>query len=867
MGCHDSLQCRRRTELEQDDLELIWVEVKSRKRDRCLLGIFYRPPNSGSQPLADLGDCLTNASREYSNICVMGDFNLPTLHWNIATSTPNPRMPIDEIFVDTVLSAHNLRQLNFSATRGEHILDLALCTAGMKATCQVGDHIFSSDHSSLSITIMIPLSLRQIKTNRMNFNYRKADINDLQRTLECIPWCLLEATSNCHEAASLFHDFIEATISDVVPRVRPRRPTPPWFDGELRQALKAKEKAFKIKRRHSTPENLQAFKTARSFFKKLARSKYREYLETLGADLGRNPKRFWSFIKTRSRTHTLPPVLENEVNGTQADNAASKATLLMDHFQSTYPVPEDSQLLPDIQPAGLDCMPHVHIDNEITERELTKIDPSKAFGPDNLPGSVLKLCASIICKPLSYLFQRSLKEGIFPDCWKVANVVPIHKSSSKKNVANYRPVSLLPLASKVFERILCTQLVDHVQPAISDQQHGFVPGRDCTTNLTTLLQEAYSAVDQGGQLDVIYTDFSKAFDRVNHNLLIHKLASYYVHPQLLQLLRSFLTDRKHRVVVENECSSWCPVPAGVPQGSLLGPLLFTLYINDLPSSLKNRSLLFADDMKVFRKVLSDSDCVSVQGDLTRLHAWCTKWKLNLNLQKCSVMSVSLKKKPIMFNYTISECVLNRVSTQRDLGIFLDNRLSFVPHIDFIVKKANRMMGLVWRNFRSCKNEHVLRTLYCSLIRPQLEYCTVVFNSVSHSQVERLERLQRRYLLFMYKVLHNDHRNRSYSELCDLFKLSTLTQRRTVTDCLFLYRLIHSQYNVPNPFSLHVPERRTRSASKHILHVPRCRVEVTKQGFVSRISNTYNRLHEKCDVFGAPTLNSFRKQVYRCNSHS
>ena len=154
------------------------------------------------------------------------------------------------------------------------------------------------------------------------------------------------------------------------------------------------------------------------------------------------------------------------------------------------------------------------------------------------------------------------------------------------------------------------------------------------------------------------------------------------------------------------------------------------------------------------------------------------------------MSVSLKKKPIMFNYTISECVLNRVSTQRDLGIFLDNRFSFVPHIDFFVKKANRMMGLVWRNFRSCKNEHVLRTLYCSLIRPQLEYCTVIFNSVSHSQVERLERLQRRYSLFMYKVLHNDHRNRSYSELCDLFKLSTLTQRRTVIDCLFLYRLIH-----------------------------------------------------------------------------
>ena len=134
-------------------------------------------------------------------------------------------------------------------------------------------------------------------------------------------------------------------------------------------------------------------------------------------------------------------------------------------------------------------------------------------------------------------------------------IVAIHKSGKKQNVANYRPVSLLPLVSKVFERVLCTQLVRHVQPAISEHQHGFVPGRDCTTNLTALLQEAYSAVDRRGQLDVMYTDFSKAFDRVDHKLLIHKLASYHIHPQLLILLRNYLSERKHRVVVDGECSN------------------------------------------------------------------------------------------------------------------------------------------------------------------------------------------------------------------------------------------------------------------------------------------------------------------------
>ena len=160
---------------------------------------------------------------------------------------------------------------------------------------------------------------------------------------------------------------------------------------------------------------------------------------------------------------------------------------------------------------------------------------------------------------------------------------------------------------------------------------------DCTTNITALLQEAYSAVDQRGQLDVMYTDFSKAFDRVDHKLLIHKLASYHIHPHLLILLRNYLSERKHRVVVDGECSNWYPVFSGVPQGSVLGPVSFTLFIDDLPSCLTNRSLLFADDMKVFRQGFNDSDCASLQYDLDKIHSWCATWKLQLNLKKCSVV--------------------------------------------------------------------------------------------------------------------------------------------------------------------------------------------------------------------------------------
>ena len=222
-------------------------------------------------------------------------------------------------------------------------------------------------------------------------------------------------------------------------------------------------------------------------------------------------------------------------------------------------------------------------------------------------------------------------------------------------------------------------------------------------------------------------------------------------------------------------------------------------------------------------------------------------------------------------YTLGDNELKRVSVQKDLGIFIDSRLTFVPHVDSLVRKANRMCGLVWRNFRSLKSEAVLRTLYCSLIRPHLEYCTVVFNSISEYQAQRIERVQHRFLKFMNRNLnhHDDASNLDYIDLCDRYRLPTLKLRRNVNDCLFLYKHLHNHFTVTdsNPFGLHTPTVRTRHAREHILHVPRSRIEVTKRGFVSRISSTYNGLHGTCDVFGAPSHNSFRKQVYKALSNT
>ena len=515
------------------------------------------------------------------------------------------------------MTTHDLQQSNLSTTRGTNILDLVLHSKHLNVSSRTGDDLFRSDHNSVRVNFSLGTLTKFNPTTRTVYNFQKADLNDLRRTLQCIPWNILDATNNCDEATSLFYDLVEAALVDIVPVVHPRRRCPAWFDGEVRQALKSKEQAFRRKKSNPSVVNQELFKEARTVFKRLLRTKYASYLASLAKDIGNNPKRFWGFIKARSRHHTLPSVLQNETSGTEASDPAGKAKLLMEYFQSVYlPDPDQSS---DDKPAlhtyNLNTMPVVQISDSDVLRKLSEIKVSKASGPDNISGFLLKSYGDIFCGPLANLFRKALRSGAYPSQWKVANLVAIHKSGKRQNVANYRPISLLPHVSKVFEKIVCEQIMQHVQPAIAEQQHGFVPGRDCSTNLTSLLQEAYRAVDQRRQLDVVYTDFSKAFDRVSHDLLLYKLTSYNLHPNLLLLLRSYLTNRKHRVVVDGQCSSWNLVPSGIPQGSILGPLLFNLFVNDIPQHLSSDCLMFADDLKIFRQISCSTDITNLQHDL------------------------------------------------------------------------------------------------------------------------------------------------------------------------------------------------------------------------------------------------------------
>ena len=319
------------------------------------------------------------------------------------------------------------------------------------------------------------------------------------------------------------------------------------------------------------------------------------------------------------------------------------ATLLNEHFHSVFH-PSRGVVPPAMEPLCNTTMPDINISLPGVIKLLSDLKVNKSAGPDNIPTRILKELAPELGPALQCLFQKSIDSGVVPGVWKLANVCPIFKSGKHHDPGNYRGVSLTAVLSKTMEHIIYSETMKHLMACnlISDNQHGFRKGRSCETQLALFIQDIQSALDKKKEVDRIFLDFAKAFDTVSHDLLIHKLKRFNICPQVVSWITDFLTGRKQRVTLSGALSDWTDVLSGVPQGSVLGPLLFLLFINDLGNELKCKVRLFADDSVLYHEV-SETSAAEVQSDLDAVKRWCTQWDLELNVDKCCVMRASRKR--------------------------------------------------------------------------------------------------------------------------------------------------------------------------------------------------------------------------------
>ena len=512
--------------------------------------------------------------------------------------------------------------------------------------------------------------------------------------------------------------FLTAVESHIPVKTMSDTNSPPWIDGEVRHLIRKKYTALKKYRLVKSDARKLKLRTLSQKIKYAIRRKHSEYLAKIEASYKDNPKLFWSYHKAilHHRENQSPKIT---YNGITAKTAAAKAELFNTYFSSVF-LPPKSNVSPDVDDnssplSSIMQFSDITLGVEEVEACLHDLYTSKACGPDGIPSRLLKECSQEIAPSVCALFNQSLNIGRIPSEWKSANVTPIYKKDLRELAENYRPISLLPILGKVMERCICNTFYGHFKQLVTKLQHGFLRGHSCVTQLLSVLHSIGQCLDKNVQTDVLYLDLAKPFDSVDHQILLKKLKSYGVTGQLHNWFADYLKDRSQRVVVDGVASQWAPVTSGVPQGSILGPMLFVVFINDLPDSIpdKTTAALYADDTKLYRSIVSVADCEDQQQALTKLDTWSSVSNLKFNASKCKVLTVTRKRSPILHTYQLGCKELLRVGQEKDLGVTLtSNRyLSWDTHINVIVAKSNKLLGLLKRTCPLLTDVKVRRTLY------------------------------------------------------------------------------------------------------------------------------------------------------------
>ena len=397
----------------------------------------------------------------------------------------------------------------------------------------------------------------------------------------------------------------------------------PWMNSDLRRLLRKQNRLHRLFKTNESKYGYR-YKHFRTHVNLELINAKKRYIKELCDDVVEKPKKFWNFVKTNRNSTVGIGILQDKHNNILVDDDSVKAEL-NEEFSSVFTVETDE---PEDTP-GLNYKLYNNTLRGLVVTEsqvfniLKNLDTSKATGPDGLSARMLKECAYEISPSLCKVFNISLSQVVLPEDWRVANVTPLHKKGSHSDTSNYRPVSITSLVCKILERIIYNRILSFLNKnkILSDNQHGFRRNRSCETQLLAAVNDWCEAIENKKSVDVIFLDFSRAFDSVPFNRLIYKLKSYGICGNVLNWVKNFLTNRKQRVVVNNKYSEWSIVTSGVPQGTILGPLLFLIFINNISDKLDCICRLYADDCIIYRPIDGAHDVVSLQMDLNKLHEW------------------------------------------------------------------------------------------------------------------------------------------------------------------------------------------------------------------------------------------------------
>ncbi len=725
---------------------------------------------------------------------------------------------------------------------------------GLVSDIDVLPPLGKSDHGVILFKVHCSYQRSQKTKTKMLFD--RGNYNAIRRELD-IDWNQLLDNNTVHKCWTTFKEKVTDACKRNIPVATydpGRRLKPIWMNPNCIEKVKAKCRAWRKYLASNGHRDRFLYARARNQARWACRKAVSTHEKEVAKLAKENPKRFWKYVKSKMKSNEA--IAELDTAHGKAITDQEKADELGRFFQTVF-TNEDLTQVPHVDEKDVNTpLEDVSFTKEEITELLKEMNVNKSVGPDLIHPRVLMESAEQLTTPLYIIFRKSLDIGELPADWKEANITAIFKNKgSRHNSTNYRPVSLTSVVCKIFEKILRKRIIEHLRQnnLISKEQHGFLHGRSCTTNTLATLDKWTRILDDKGKLDAIYMDFMKAFDSVPHQRLLKKLSSYQIIDKIHKWLSHFLIGRGQTVVVNGARSERVPVTSGVPQGSVLGPVLFVLYINDLPAHVDCGVKMFADDTKIYRQISTMEDCEALQKDLQGLESWAKTWQMQFHPMKCKVLRVG-KNHPA-FSYQMESaggmCSLEEVNSEKDLGVEIDNMLSFDTQCDAMVKKANRVLCTIRRSFQHL-DESVMLQLYKAMVRPHLEYAIEIWAPRLKKHIKTIEAVQRRATKMIPSLRHL-----SYRERLEKLELPTLVYRRKRGDMIQTYKFMHNIWEVEDELLTPRADTGTRGHD-YKLFKERYATNVRGHFYSNRVIDIWNSLPQ--DIVNAPSVNSFKNRL-------
>ena len=853
------------------------IEVRLSGNDMLTFGCMYRSPtnnNRSNENNTDLNNLLKilSSNSRYSHKCFVGDFNFPTINWRNWT-TPHKEESKEERFLealrDSFLSQNVEEPTRCRGTDDPSLIDLILTGEENQITnLEYLSPLGKSDHSVLVFDFNCYVD-NKIPSKR--YMYYSADYTSMKRWLDESNWIRTFVNTAQNKQVGELWQLFTSDIVDLRNRFVPLKEfsKPFWkkkgkfpINKELQNAIKDKKHLHR-KWIRSPPDkrhkSRQEYITSRNRANRMLTRARRVYEKNICDSSKDNPKIFWSHVRNKLKSSSgVSSLLESPSDKTSLKyEDCDKANILQKQFCSVFTQEPDDDL-PDFERRTDTVINELHITKSMVINQIQKLQASKSLGPDEIHPKMLKELVNYVAEPLAIIMNKTLEEGVLPEDWKVAHVTPIYKNKGAKNLAvNYRPVSLTSIVCKMMESMLRQHIMNHLnmEKLLSHKQYGFINNRSTVTQLLNYIDKCCENIAQGKVVDVIYFDFAKAFDTVPHQRLCKKLKCYGIRGSILRWITAFLLNRKQLVKVNGFKSKIDDVISGIPQGSVLGPLLFVIYINDLPDHVISDILLFADDTKIFKEVDSIADSILIQKDINTLEKWSRDWLLKFHPDKCHVMTLGkFSNIKHAHPYKLDGEELEHVLAEKDLGILVDSDLTFEEHITKQVNKANSMLGLVKRCFDDL-SPGAFRSLYTAFVRPHLEYAQSVWQPKLRKYVNLIENVQRR-----ATKLVKGCRNLPYGDRLKILEIPSLEFRRHFCDMVQVYKHlnVYDRSTVPSKFI-----KRTRPSRRHAFELqPNFASDgvrgVQTKSFYYRSIPTWNTLPR--EVVDSPSVKVFKERL-------